>query len=72
MRADQKIQLLVVMSVDNASEYQKEDKILLEWYENSKHKWDMMNQITMASQAAAAVTGQRWDMSRGGCGRPLG
>ena len=81
-RAYQKIQLLVVMSVDNASEYQKEYKILPEWYENSKHKWYMMNQITMAwmttdldrvaPQAAAAVTAQRWDMCRGGCGGPPG
>ena len=70
-RAHQKIKLLVVTRSDNASLYQKEYKILLEWYENSKHKWDMMNQITMAwtitdldraaPKAAAAVTGQRWD-----------
>ena len=79
-RAYQKIQLLVVTSFDNASEYQKEYKIPPEWNENSKHQWDMMNQITMAwmttdldrvaPQAAAAVTGQRWDTWRGGCGRP--
>ena len=79
LRAYQKIKLLVVMRSDNASLYQKEYKILLEWYENSKHRWDTRNHIQMAwlsdldceaPQAAAAVTGQRWDTCRGGCGRP--
>ena len=78
-RAYQKIKLLVVTRSDNASQYQKECKILLEWYENSKHRWDTRNHIQMAwqsdldreaPQAVAAGTGQRWDTCRGGCGRP--